>query len=89
MQASYPVKAKGTATPVPPRTNSTRPGINHYCGCPYGDGQCSIFGQHCCCYESGNISCQQAPVTSQKECCKPCKTGEPDDFKKQPDFMYA
>lgn len=86
-QASYPIKKPGTAPPLPPPTNGTRPGMSHYCNCPAGDGECAFFGQHCCCYDAkGDISCQQARVTSPKECCKPC-TGDEPPWERTPSFM--
>lgn len=74
MQASYPTKAKGTAPPLPPPTNGTRPGYDNLCGCD-GPGQCAALGgMHCCCLTANDdISCQAAPVTDPSKCCAPPK----------------
>ena len=71
MQASYPIKANGTAPPLPPPTHGERPGYDHFCGCQ-GPGECAVLGQHCCKYDakSHDITCQQDPVTDPSKCCK-------------------
>jgi hypothetical protein len=73
LQASYPVKAKGAAPPLPPATpNSTRPGPVPLCpGCKPGNA-CSAFGLNCCCGEGGSLHC-----TAATTCC--CKSAAADD----------
>jgi C1A family cysteine protease len=69
-QPTYPVKAKGTAPPLPPRTdNSSRPGPPPACpGCDASKiSMCGAFGMKCCCGSNGT-TCH--PTT---DCC--CKSG--------------
>jgi len=75
LQASYPVKAKGAAPPLPPATpNGTRPGPVPQCpGCAPGN-VCSMLGMHCCCGPQPNIhngtTCHHTPA-----CCCGNSTG--------------
>ena len=69
LQASFPVKAKGEAPPLPPRTpNGTRPGPVPQCpGCAPGN-VCSELGMHCCCGPQPGVhngtTCHNTPA-----CC--------------------
>ena len=67
MQPSYPVKAKGTAPPLPPRTdNSSRPENKQCPGCQPGN-VCEALGMKCCCLDSkGDLTCH----ASSDCCCK-------------------
>ena len=68
-QASYPIKKKAAAPPLPPPTIGDRPGYDHLCGC-HGPGQCAALGQHCCKYDKDDIWCQPTEVTDPSKCCK-------------------
>lgn len=71
-QASYAIKKKAPAPPVPPPTPGPQPGRDSFCGCK-GPGECGLLGQHCCCLtKKGDITCQQNAVTKPSQCCKPC-----------------
>ena len=71
-QASYPVKAKGPAPPVP-RTSPPTPAPTFKCQCT---ADCvktaAAFGMQCCCGSGGNCHIAGA----MKGCCSPCKSNE-------------
>lgn len=68
MQPSYPTKKKGTAPPLPPRTdNGTRPLAKLCPGCQPGNA-CAALGMKCCCNEAGTMTCH-----ASSDCC--CKQG--------------
>jgi hypothetical protein len=69
-QASYPVKAKGPAPPLPPTLPPT-PAPTFKCGCTAScEKTASAFGMECCCGDDGNCHISQ----HVEGCCAPCKS---------------
>merc|ERR1712098_108550 len=67
LQASYPVKAKGSAVPIPPPTPGPAPGQR--CGCALSCEQmCGALGQACCHYDKAKNDCYCSDP--KKPCCK-------------------
>ena len=69
MQASYPVKAKGPAPPIPP-TSPPTPAATYKCGCTASCVKtAAAFGMECCCGANGDCHISQHVAG----CCAPCK----------------